>query len=62
MEQTMVGTKDRLKGNVKADPARRERLAAALRDNLKRRKSRTRALEVGEPGTGEQAGQNDPQT
>ena len=35
---------EKLKGHVKSDEARRRRLAAALRANLKRRKDRTRAL------------------
>ena len=35
---------ERLKGQVKADDARRDKLAAELRTNLKRRKDRARAL------------------
>ena len=34
---------DRLKGGIKGDNARRERLAAELRANLKRRKAQARA-------------------
>ncbi|MFM9942076.1 MAG: hypothetical protein ACKVP7_21535 [Hyphomicrobiaceae bacterium] len=34
---------DRLKGNIKADPKRAERLQAELRENLKRRKARARS-------------------
>lgn len=35
---------DRLKGSIKGDAARAERLAAELRRNLQRRKQRTRAI------------------
>ena len=38
---------DRLKGSIKGDPARAERLAAELRRNLRRRKDRARAAEAG---------------
>ena len=35
---------DRLKGSIKGDAARAERLAAELRRNLRRRKDRARAV------------------
>lgn len=35
---------DRLKGNIKSDAGRAERLAAELRRNLHRRKQRSRAI------------------
>lgn len=37
------GNNDRLKGSIKGDAARRERLAQELRENLKRRKAKARA-------------------
>jgi len=41
---TVTGAKDdRLKGSIKGDVARRERLAQELRENLKRRKAKARA-------------------
>ncbi len=41
---TVTGGKDdRLKGSIKGDAARRERLAHELRENLKRRKAQARA-------------------
>ncbi len=49
----------RLKGNIKADPARSERLAAAMRENLKRRKAKAKPREEtarnpgAKPGPGE---------
>ncbi len=39
---------DRFKGNIKADPKRAERLEAELRENLKRRKARSRAASAGD--------------
>jgi hypothetical protein len=39
---------DRLKGSIKGDTARAERLAAELRRNLRRRKDRARALAAGD--------------
>ncbi len=38
---------DLLKGNIKSDPKRAERLEAELRENLKRRKARARAAADG---------------
>ena len=40
---------DKLKGSIKGDTARAERLAAELRRNLRRRKDRARAVEAGTP-------------
>lgn len=40
---------DRLKGSIKGDAARAERLADELRRNLRRRKDRARAVEAGKP-------------
>lgn len=40
---------ERLKGTIKGDDARRERLAAELRENLKRRKAKARATAAGPP-------------
>ena len=37
------GNNERLKGSIKGDVARRERLAQELRENLKRRKAKARA-------------------
>lgn len=42
-------TDDRPGGASKALAARRERLATELRENLKRRKARARALKAAEP-------------
>ncbi|MEZ5851751.1 MAG: hypothetical protein R3D68_13995 [Hyphomicrobiaceae bacterium] len=36
-------TSDPLKGTIKGDAARKDRLAAQLRENLKRRKTKARA-------------------
>lgn len=35
---------ERLKGSIKGDEARQERLAEELRENLKRRKAKARAI------------------
>ena len=41
---------DRLKGTIKGDKGRQERLAAELRENLKRRKEQARAGRSGRRG------------
>ena len=40
---------DKLRGSIKGDGGRRERLAAELRANLRKRKSQARAREAGGP-------------
>lgn len=42
---------DRLKGTIKGDTGRQERLAAELRENLKRRKAQARAARAAEAST-----------
>jgi len=41
---------DRLKGSIKGDAARKERLAAEPKRNLRRRKDRARAVAAAEAG------------
>lgn len=50
---------DRLKGSIKGDRARAERLAAELRRNLRRRKDRARATAAGESPTTDRRDQSD---
>jgi hypothetical protein len=49
---------DRLKGGIKGDTARAERLAAELRRNLRRRKDRARAVAAAEPAQPAHPGQS----
>jgi hypothetical protein len=49
------GDQDRLKGNIKNDAGRADRLAAELRRNLNRRKQRSRAVAASRKGNDGQA-------
>ena len=51
---------DRLKGNIKSDASRAERLAAELRRNLHRRKQRSRAIAAQKGETARVAGKSSP--
>ena len=52
---------ERLKGGTKGDSGRRNRLAAELRQNLKRRKAKDRALEFeGNDDPGKRVAPHDP--